>query len=215
MLALQKHKDAVEAVHRDLELELAQVKVVSVVAAEDAARIADAGAVQRASRMDDVRMHRAVVTRSTKPLSPDPVPESVSDARPVSRGLFHSVDVGPRAPAATAVHIVHASTAAAAAAHTAPALAPIPTGRVDSWGFSINWHPAVSTLPPSLREEATPDLITDAEALFRSPPWRSRRAAVFSCPCRRLNPLSRGAQSTYRPVSWPPCTTHGCQAGPV
>ncbi|CAN0360116.1 unnamed protein product, partial [Laminaria digitata] len=98
------------------------------------------GAVQRASRVDDVRMHRAVVARFAKTLLPAPVP--------------------------AAAHTVHASVAAVA---PVPAKAPVQTGRVDQRGFSINRHPAMSHPPLSLREDATPEMIAEAEALFRLP----------------------------------------------
>lgn len=147
MLAGQAHKDAAEGSHRELKLELAQVPEASVAAAEDAARIADAGAVQRAFRLDDVRMHRGVVARFSEPLSPAPVSGSVSDARPVSRTLSHSVAAGSRAPAATAIHTVHAPVAAAT--RTVPAYALVPTGRVYERDFSIYRRPAFVVFPRS------------------------------------------------------------------
>ena len=54
VLAPRKHKDAVEAAHSDLELDLDQVTAASAAAAEEATHIADADAMQRASHVDDV-----------------------------------------------------------------------------------------------------------------------------------------------------------------
>ena len=68
--AVRARRAAVWATQRALDLELAQVSAANEAASADAARIADAGAALRASRVDDVRMHRAVVDRLSAPTSP-------------------------------------------------------------------------------------------------------------------------------------------------
>ena len=137
---VRARREAVLATQRALDLELAQVSAASEAASADAARIAEAGAALRASRVDDVRMHRAVVAR----LSASPVAAPGGTSGP-----------GPRpALAPDRVHTGRVDSRGFAVHRHAQASAQ---------------PPPISTMPPSLRAELPPSMLADIEPLFRLP----------------------------------------------
>lgn len=143
-MAVRACKKAAAAARWGLEVELAQTNAASKAASEDAARIINAGEALRASHVDDVRVHHAVVACHSGPTSPAPLSGDVSEAH-VERSLPSG-------------HVVTAP--AARAGRPTVASAPVPTGRADSREFAVHQHtashaqpPPLSRLPASLRAE--------------------------------------------------------------
>ena len=139
---IRARRAAVLSTQRALELELAQVSASSEAASVDAARIADAGTALRASRSDDVRVHRAVVARLSAPASPVAVSSAISDTDPTAAVAPGRVLTGRVDSRGFAIHRNAQGSAQ---------------------------PPQVSRMPPSLRAELPPSMLADIERLFRLP----------------------------------------------